>query len=140
MAKIDLACHYRHPLTDALLTLVPVLPLAMRVRSDGTPNRLGLKYEAVVEANARYALSGPPMRSMEYISTTFTTGALEVDAAIAELVGSQQALAPGISFGGPDNEATCLLELLYGAIFRLSADVDVIARACCLVIAFSAAI
>jgi hypothetical protein len=137
MGKINLTCFYRHPLTNVYpLVFVPVLPIEFRVNPDGGPNRLGLRYEAVFDAHARHASAAPPKGSKGY-GETLLRGDRGLDAAISDLIGMREGTATrtALTDGG---EANNLLELLHDCISRLSEDVDVVARACGLVVAFTA--
>lgn len=67
LGKIELGVPIRHPLDPrCIIENFPVVPIAFRIGSDGTPNPLGQKYEQLVSIRDDVVSKLPPRDSEEY--------------------------------------------------------------------------
>jgi hypothetical protein len=115
MKMMSPRCH--NPLaTRTVFLVLPVLPIAYRLSSDGKPTIIGQKYEKVADLNFRVVVPAGSRVSIEHHP--------EIQEAINDLFGREHAQIKNAQFG-----TNSIVELLVQSIINVQDDVDVIARA-----------
>ena len=145
MGKIDLACVCDHPLKGpvpperfsagpARVFCFPVCPLGYRTGTSGRPNALGLKYERLVELNAKTAAELPPQDHPDFTRASLDYDTSELLEAMRGVIGVGSTTAQA----GVDGDS--LLPLLCRALLSCDPEVAPLARSCLLTVRLQARI
>lgn len=121
-----LASYCQHPIFGHLMFEFPIAPLAFRTDKSGSPNRLGMKYQRLVEVNSRL--------------THITGGHPELDFAIADLFKDSGSGPNSALHTDSHEDPASLMELLNAAFLRLDPNLGVLVVCCGLALSLSAEI
>lgn len=134
LAFIELACPCSHPVdpNELVVDCFAVAPIAARTLADGSPDRLGKKYEALIEVNKALRRALPPRDSAEFWMAWRDADRSGLEDALADVVGAG---------AFRDGDVTALSQDTVFARFvhslaTLSPDTDALARACGLAMKF----
>ncbi len=128
LGHIELARWCRHALGGEkdIVTAFPVAPIAFRIGEDGNPNALGLRYEALIEANVEAARALPEKGSIEYYTAARDFDNSTLQSALDSVVGRRMDFP---SNGRPSVEDDGLLGLAFAAIARVDPAASALLRA-----------